>query len=167
MKIITLDPFLCVGCGNCELACAYMQTRASAAPTCEPEAAQIRVEHYRSQRAVVPLTCLHCQQAWCLAACPTGALQRDPHTQAVVVAKELCAGCRCCVLACPFGQMHFDEEQGMAHKCELCGGQPRCVDHCVTNALQYEEPEVFAARLRRRAGQRRAEQIAQERRRNS
>ena len=48
------------------------------------------------------------------------------------------------MLACPFGNIHFDDERGAAIKCELCGGNPRCVEYCPTGALSYQEIENVA-----------------------
>ena len=46
-----------------------------------------------------------------------------------------------CMLACPFGNIHFDSTKLIIQKCDLCGGNPECVKVCIAGALQYEESE--------------------------
>lgn len=147
MKIVTVDAKKCVGCGNCEMACAFERT----GRTCREGESNIRIEHHIEERLVAPIICLHCETAWCMRSCPVGALYRDGATRAILVDKDRCKGCRLCVMACPYGNMYFDEESKTARKCELCGGNPRCVQHCIAGALNYEEVGDFAARLRNKA----------------
>jgi len=144
MKVITIDPTKCVGCRNCELACAFINSKT----TCERKASMIRVNHYIDEHAVIPMTCLHCDDPWCMAVCPAGAIVRDPDTNAVVIDQDKCAGCKMCMLACPYGNIHFDEERHVSTKCTLCGGRPRCVGHCISGALNFEEVEEYAAKTR-------------------
>lgn len=146
MKIITMDTSKCVGCRNCELACAFANSK----ETCERKASMIRVNHYIDEHAVIPMTCLHCAEPWCMAVCPAGAIVRDPVTNAVVIQQERCAGCKMCSLACPYGNIHFDAKLQVSRKCDLCGGKPRCVGHCIAAALNYEEIEEYSARVRKR-----------------
>lgn len=146
MKVITMDTSKCVGCQNCEMACAFAKSKT----TCERKASKIRVNHYIDEHAVIPMTCLHCEDAWCMNVCPAGAISRDPETNAVVIDQEKCAGCKMCILACPYGNIHFDEEKLVSTKCDLCGGEPRCVGHCIAGALNFEEIEDFAVRTRKK-----------------
>lgn len=146
VKIITADINKCVGCHDCEHACAYHYTRS----TCEEKWSNIQVNDYVEERSVVPMTCFQCERAWCMEVCPTHALVRDEETGAVVVQAERCIGCKMCMRACPFGNMHFDPIRKISRKCDLCGGDPRCVEHCVAGALQYEEVEELAAAKRRK-----------------
>ncbi|MHC4914963.1 MAG: NIL domain-containing protein [Planctomycetota bacterium] len=50
--------------------------------------------------------CLQCGA--CSGLCPTGALVRDPVTQAVSFEPEECVACELCMRACPAGAMHLD-----------------------------------------------------------
>ena len=146
MKVITMDMSKCVGCRNCELACAFMKS----GDTCERQKSMIRVNHYIDEHAVIPMTCLHCEDAWCLDVCPSGAIKRDGRTDAVIIQKEKCAGCKMCILACPYGNIHFDSDEHVCVKCDLCDGNPRCVGHCIAAALNYEDVEEFAERTRQK-----------------
>ena len=142
MRIVTMDPASCVACRNCEYACAFKQGR-----TFERRDSHIRVSFYPEERACIPGTCLHCEQPWCLEVCPAAAIRRSPESGAVEIDPERCAGCKMCLLACPFGAIRFDAQAGVARKCDLCGGEPQCVKHCISGALQFEEAEeAFAFR---------------------
>ncbi len=146
MKIITMDTTKCVGCRNCELACAYMNSNTS----CERTYSKIRVNHYIDEQTLIPLTCLHCEEAWCLNVCPAAAISRDENTGAVIIDSDKCAGCKMCILACPYGNIQFDEKDLVSTKCNLCEGNPRCVGHCVGAALNYEDVESFNERARKK-----------------
>lgn len=137
MKIVTFDPNKCVGCHNCEYACAFHRTKL----TCLPKEANIRVDHFPGERVLIAMTCMHCEDAWCLNVCPAGAISRDPETKAVVIDSTKCAGCKMCMLACPYGNITFDPENLVSRKCDLCGGDPKCVGHCISGALQFVEAE--------------------------
>jgi carbon-monoxide dehydrogenase iron sulfur subunit len=152
MRIVAVDPDSCVACRNCEYACAFRQTG-----DFERNASHIRVNFYAQERACVPLTCMHCDEAWCLDVCPAAAISRDPQTGAIEIAATRCAGCKMCLLACPYGNVHYDQAAGVSRKCDLCGGDPMCVRTCISGALQYVEAdeafdyrrEALDVRLRR------------------
>ena len=143
MRIVAVDPDSCVACRNCEYACAFRQSG-----DFERSASHIRVNFYPQERACVPLTCLHCEEAWCLEVCPAAAISRDPGTGAVMIDETRCAGCKMCLLACPYGNVHFDQEDGVSRKCDLCGGDPMCVRCCTSGALEFIEADEVADRRR-------------------
>ena len=143
MRIIAVDLDSCVACRNCEYACAFRQSG-----DFERSASHIRVNFYPQERACVPLTCMHCEEAWCLEVCPAAAISRDPGTGAVMIDETRCAGCKMCLLACPYGNVHFDQEDGVSCKCDLCGGDPMCVRCCTSGALEFVEVDEVADRRR-------------------
>jgi len=137
MRIVTMDPKKCVGCRNCEYACSNNHQG-----TCDSKKSNIQVNYYPEENACIPLTCLHCEEAWCLSVCPANAISRDEETNAVIIDQDKCAGCKMCMLACPYGNIHFDKAKQVSRKCNLCGeGEPNCVSHCIAGALNYEEVE--------------------------
>ncbi len=144
MKTVTIDPKKCVGCRNCEMACAYAQT----SKVCIREHSNIKVNVYSDDRFVLPMTCFHCEDAWCLGVCPAHAISRDPETRAVKIDETRCAGCKMCILSCPFGNIHFDHEELVSRKCDLCDGDPECAKHCIAQALNFEEIDDYVARRR-------------------
>jgi Fe-S-cluster-containing hydrogenase component 2 len=135
-RIVAVDPDACVACHQCEYVCAFRQTG-----DFQRSAAFIRVNFYPEERACVPLTCMHCDDAWCLEICPSGAISRDAQTAAVVIDRTRCAGCKMCLLACPYGNIRFDPSSGVAGKCDLCDGDPACVRTCGAGALRFMEAD--------------------------
>lgn len=144
MRIVVTDPDSCVACRDCEYACAFEH-----GGSLRREASRIRVNFYPVERVCVPLTCLQCSDAWCVEVCPAGAIERDPQTGAVTIAAARCAGCKMCLLACPFGAIHFDVVEDVSRKCDLCGGDPACVRACIADSLQFAEVDEIAETRRR------------------
>jgi anaerobic carbon-monoxide dehydrogenase iron sulfur subunit len=129
--ILRISVDRCIGCGKCELACAFAHGG-------EGAPAPSRIEVFRrGPEAGTPVTCLQCEEAGCAAACPTGALQRNEATGAIVLSAEQCVQCRACVAACPFGNMRWDQVRHRVQKCDLCGGQPACTPFCPNGALRW------------------------------
>jgi anaerobic carbon-monoxide dehydrogenase iron sulfur subunit len=137
MSFITRDVRKCVVCRNCEYACAFRQSG-----DFDRKNSNIRVEYYDGVKICLPMTCLQCDDTWCLEVCPAAAIQRNPTTGAVEINPERCVGCKMCSLACPFGNIHFDYEHQVSRKCDLCQGEPNCVKFCISGALQYTTDET-------------------------
>lgn len=136
MKIITVDPNSCVGCGNCEYACAFKQKE-----DFDKKDSNIRVNFYPEDVVCIPWTCLHCSDAWCMEVCPAGAIKKNPKTNAIEIDSKHCVGCKMCMLACPYGSIHFDTNAMVSRKCDLCQGDPQCVKFCISGALQFVDVE--------------------------
>lgn len=134
MGKIVFNSSLCTGCRACELACSFY---------CEgifaPSKSRIRVVKMDWHGIDVPTGCQHCEDAPCMLVCPVKAIYRDEDTSAVLVDYDACIGCKECMVACPFGAMHFDEEKRIVYKCDLCFGKPECVNWCFTKAIEYVE----------------------------
>ena len=97
-----------------------------------------------------------CEDAPCVHVCPTGASYRDPDTGVVLVNKELCIGCKYCMMACPYGVRSWNAAEKCVEKCTLCGqltsqGElPACVKACCGEARFYgdlDDPESDASKL--------------------
>jgi Fe-S-cluster-containing dehydrogenase component len=59
---------------------------------------------------ILPILCNHCSEAACVEACPTGAtyVREDG---IVAIDDEKCVGCRACLVACPYQQRtYYDQE---------------------------------------------------------
>jgi Fe-S-cluster-containing hydrogenase component 2 len=136
MKVLRIAPERCTGCLRCELACSYMQTGAF-----EPARAVIRVAPLEGHTSYAPYTCVQCAEAWCMTACPVGAITVNA-AGAKDVRDDLCVGCKLCTIACPFGTMFYDALRAKAVKCDLCGGTPACAEACPTGAILYAEAET-------------------------
>ena len=102
--------------------------------------------------------CKHCERAGCLEACPTGAIIRNEFGD-VYVQPDICNGCSYCVVACPFGVIDVNPQDGRAWKCTLCydrqrdGLTPACAQACPTQSIQFGEVAELRDRARARVGQ--------------
>ncbi len=132
-KIYEVDVFKCIACGKCELACGFAHGK-------NGKAGQSRIKIIkRGIEMGTPIVCYQCYEALCVKVCPTFALVRNKNTGAIEVKEDKCIKCKMCVVACPFGNMRWDEDFEIVHKCDLCGGDPQCVPFCPTKALNYIE----------------------------
>ena len=129
-KMLNIVPDRCTGCMQCELACSWVQTG-----TFAPSKSLIRVNVFDEEASYAPYTCLQCDEAWCMSACPVNAIAVDD-TGAKVVIDQLCVGCHLCTIACPFGTVFTLPKTDKAAKCNLCGGQPACATSCPTDAIE-------------------------------
>lgn len=128
---------LCAGCRTCEAVCS-LHKEGVVSPALSRISVSTRVlDGYVS----VAYTCNQCAVAWCLSACPVGAIVVDGLTGAKVVDETKCTGCRSCVEACPFtpSRVAYNPAGGVCFKCDLCGGEPLCVEFCPMGALQLRE----------------------------
>jgi len=88
--------------------------------------------------------CKHCEEAGCLEACPTGSIVRTEFG-GVYVQPDICNGCAYCVVACPFGVVQKNPNEGMAFKCTFCydrqkvGLEPACAKACPTESIKFGE----------------------------
>jgi len=133
-KQLRIVPERCTGCMQCELACSWVQTE-----TFQPSRSVIRVNVFDEEASYAPYTCLQCDEAWCMTACPVNAITVDPRSGAKIVLEKLCIGCHLCTIACPFGTVFTTPHTDKASKCHLCGGDPACVASCPTDAILFEE----------------------------
>jgi Fe-S-cluster-containing dehydrogenase component len=134
MKIVYVDIDRCIACLSCERICTIQQAKKN-----RSYATNIFVKVDLEHRRILTATCVQCDSAACMAACPAQALQRDPLSQAIVVDRESCIGCGTCVSACPYGSVYLDEIRRVAAKCDLCDGDPQCVQACMSQALHFGE----------------------------
>jgi len=125
----------CIACDSCSAICSENKHQAI-----RPKAAGIRVVKNPWAKVEEPVVCHQCRKAPCVAACPTGALYRNPENGTVVLVAGACSGCGVCVSTCPFHAIFIDEVCGTVVKCDLCGGRhdPLCVKVCPVGALSLD-----------------------------
>lgn len=157
MKRVWVDRDKCLGCKTCELQCAVERNSASkrlALAVHEEPKPSARVGVFGPTGSSFPLQCRHCQDATCLMACPSGAMQRDPETRITRVDQDKCRGCWMCVMSCPFGAVIPSAVFKTALKCDACVNmeQPACVASCPTGALVYGDEEAYARVLSAKRG---------------
>ncbi len=166
MKTVMVHPQRCVGCMQCQSACAvahsHTQTLYGAVFEEPRPAPRIHVGPGPGNLAF-PNKCRHCDPAPCMQACMPAALWRDIPTGAVLVDPSRCINCGMCAMACPFGVIRYRADartpgRTVAVKCDNCverqkeGRVPACVETCLVGALEFGDPnEILRDESRRLA----------------
>jgi CRP-like cAMP-binding protein/thioredoxin reductase/ferredoxin-like protein FixX len=89
--VLLIDETLCVGCDNCEKACAETHDGTSRLNRqAGPSFANIHV----------PTSCRHCENPHCMKDCPPDAISRTPSGEVFV--SDACIGCGNCEQNCPY-----------------------------------------------------------------
>jgi CRP-like cAMP-binding protein/Fe-S-cluster-containing hydrogenase component 2 len=168
--VLLIDENLCVGCDNCEKACADSHEGLS---RLDREAGRTYAHLH------VPTSCRHCEHPHCMADCPPNAIHRGPDGEVFI--DDTCIGCGNCQRNCPYGVIRMDkvppkkpnllawmlaglgpgpgeppkkwtekrvsaETPKKAIKCDMCSGiegGPACVRACPTGAAIRVAPEQF------------------------
>ena len=173
---LLIDEALCVGCDNCEKACA------------ETHDGIARMDRHRGRSHAalqVPISCRHCEHPHCMKDCPTDSIHRAASGEVFI--DDRCIGCGNCQTHCPYGVIRMEyaapkkpgllswllfatghgpgEDAGAAPdkaakaagrkavKCDAChglDGGPACVRACPTGAVVRSSPEGFARLVEQR-----------------
>ncbi len=155
-RTVVVDLKRCLGCRSCEMACAKGHAGYSDIVQAVLEGAEMspRVHVVAAAGKAVPVQCQHCEDAPCVAVCPSGALYRDEASGTVRADEERCIGCKSCVVVCPFGAVQMQKNGGRVFKCDMCehliaeGEDPLCVAACPTRARVVADLEELSARRR-------------------
>ena len=145
----------CLACKRCMLECAVTHSRAGnfLEAMTETPVPRPRVSLHPMGEFAVPLQCRHCENAQCIAVCPTGAMHRLGKEGPVLIDERLCVGCRSCVVACHFGVPVMSRDGKRIYKCDQCigrldeGMKPACVTACHTDALTFVTVEEMQGRF--------------------
>jgi formate dehydrogenase beta subunit len=156
-KVKLIDVSKCTGCRSCQLACKQWnqqpakQTKNYGTYQNPPDLQSntwtlIRFQEIADKDSVKWLFrkdgCMHCTDAACVKACPSGALYYTEYGT-VGINHERCIGCKECVSACPFDIPRYDQATDKVYKCDLCltriqaALEPACVKACPTGALKF------------------------------
>lgn len=163
--VLLIDETLCIGCDNCEKACAETHGGTSRLD---------RAAGPSYARVHVPTSCRHCEDPHCMKDCPPDAIRRAPNGEVYI--EDSCIGCGNCEQSCPYGviQMASEKEpapgflnwlltgrgpapgerrpldaassEKKAVKCDMCkdlSGGPACVRACPTGAALRMSPDEF------------------------
>jgi thioredoxin reductase/Fe-S-cluster-containing hydrogenase component 2/CRP-like cAMP-binding protein len=166
--VLLIDEALCVGCDNCEKACADTHGGTSLLDRAAgPSYATVHV----------PTSCRHCEHPHCMKDCPPDAIHRTAEGEVYIA--DNCIGCGNCQQSCPYGviqmavkgeapkpglwqwllfgkgpapgtEFHSEDESlpKRAVKCDMCkdqSGGPACVRACPTGAAIRVSPQEFMA----------------------
>lgn len=166
---LVIDESLCIGCDQCETACAETHGGISRLN---------RKGGARFAQINLPVACRHCEQPHCMKDCPPDAIRREPSGEVFI--DDTCIGCGNCESNCPYDVIRMTypapkkpglvqwllagrgpgpgEEPGFvpaeaakqsgkkAVKCDACVGRdagPACVQACPTGAAYRLSPEEF------------------------
>jgi CRP-like cAMP-binding protein/thioredoxin reductase/Fe-S-cluster-containing hydrogenase component 2 len=163
--VLLIDEALCIGCDNCEKACAETHGGTSRLDRAAgPSYAQVHI----------PTSCRHCEDPHCMKDCPPDAIRRAPNGEVYI--EDSCIGCGNCERNCPYDviQMASAKEDApnliawlltgrgpapgerkpiddasvakKAVKCDMCkdlSGGPACVRACPTGAALRISPAEF------------------------
>jgi len=156
---ILYDSTMCVGCRECEKACAarwklpYNDRIAREEQISAHKLTAIQTHGERYSRRL----CMHCGEPACASVCPVGALQKTA-LGPVIYDETKCIGCRYCMLACPFQVPTYEwgSRTPRVRKCDLCyervaAGKPTaCAEACPTGATTCGDRDQLIAEARRR-----------------
>lgn len=164
MRTVFVNPERCIGCMQCQIACAveHSSSRDPAVAAFEDPLprARIHVEAGPGSGTAFPNRCRHCNPAPCVQVCPTAAMTRDAAEDLVLVDDDKCIVCAMCAMVCPFDAVTFHavsdgEVRISAVKCDGCidrlrrgEAEPACVAACKTGALVYGEVNELIRRGR-------------------
>lgn len=144
-SVLVIDEDLCVGCDQCEKACAATHDGVSRLDrSAGPSLFSLHL----------PTSCRHCEHPHCMQDCPPNAIHRLPDGEVSIA--DTCIGCGNCVENCPYGVIQLaqvapkasllsrisrrgpkEEVAKTAVKCDSCAslkGGPACVRACPTGA---------------------------------
>ncbi len=166
MLTVFVNPERCIGCLQCEFACAVEHSQSGdpwAAPMEQPlPRKRLHVQAGPSANTSFPNKCRHCDPAPCQLVCPTAAIYRDQVHDVVLIDAAKCIACAMCAMVCPFDVLTFHPLFGsvnggtVAVKCDACiarlraGREPACVEACKVDALEFGELNDLVAAGRRR-----------------
>jgi carbon-monoxide dehydrogenase iron sulfur subunit len=156
MKTVFVHPERCIGCKQCESACAIAHSQTKnlfmavfESPTPKP---RIHAEPGLTLNTAFPNKCRHCNPAPCMAVCPTACITRAiDYPDIVMIDAHKCITCGMCAMVCPFDVITYfplaaaPERAVVAVKCDHCierqrnGLGPACVESCKVYALEFGE----------------------------
>jgi len=144
MPKIVAKEHLCLGCKLCEIHCMVAHSRSQKilkAFSQEKDRLSPRILVEDAGRVSFAVQCRHCENPPCVEACISGAMSRDPETDAVLCDADKCVGCYMCIMVCPAGAVLRSKKGKVVSKCDLCAerGVPACVENCPNEALAYVE----------------------------
>ena len=162
-RAILFDSIQCVGCLECEAACAkenglpYDDEVAKVKKTSETKYTYVAVKNIDGEEKYMRNLCMHCVDPTCVSVCPVKALTKSAEGPVIYDASK-CMGCRYCMMACPFQIPKYEWTKAIptVKKCIMCtervvaGKQTACAEACPTGATLFGDRDVLLAEARKR-----------------
>ena len=153
------DEAKCISCLACEVHCKSNKNLVAGPDPCRILSfGPVDVDGQPRMRSVF-MPCFHCEDPWCVRACPTSAMKKREKDGIVHVESSLCIGCKSCIAACPWGTPQWNPATHKVVKCDYCmdrvdaGLKPACVTKCVTGCLSFGEADELPDPRRERYAQ--------------
>lgn len=166
---VLFDLKKCIGCGSCTVACKLWNDldfdgNAHGDDVILDGKNWTVVQHLEVTTTqgedvlrFVKRQCHHCQTPACASVCFASAIAIN-EDGAVVYNSQQCAGCRYCMMACPFDVPKYEWENMFPNisKCEMCadkiaaGEATACSASCPTGALTYGNRDELLAEAKAR-----------------
>ncbi len=134
-----IDQRKCIGCHACTVACKAEHDVPIGVYRTWVKYIE-KGEFPNSRRYFLVNRCNHCDDAPCVAICPTKALYKRKDG-IVDFDSSRCIGCKSCMQACPYDALYIDPYSHTAAKCNYCahrtevGLEPACVIVCPEHAI--------------------------------
>ena len=97
-SVLVIDETLCVGCDQCEKACAA--THEGVSRLDRSAGPSLHSLH-------LPTSCRHCEHPHCMRDCPPSAIHRLPNGEVFI--DDTCIGCGNCQSNCPYGVIRMEQ----------------------------------------------------------
>ena len=106
---MVIDLQRCVGCGGCIIACKNENNVKDDVAWCS-RIIKTTGTFPNVKYEYITTLCNHCAKAPCINGCPTHAMHKG-NGDITMHDPDKCIGCRYCIINCPYGVIHFNEEK--------------------------------------------------------
>jgi len=138
-----IDHEACWGCKACEVACKQENNSPDGVKLISVWEDGPKLVGGKLDFVFHVNVCQHCDDPPCTQVCPEEAIIKR-QDGIVVMDYDRCSGCQSCMEACPYGAIDFDDQKGIAQKCNLCQHRvdkcliPACADNgCPTHRIHF------------------------------
>ena len=109
---MVIDLHNCVGCAGCDIACKA-ENNLPHGFAWSNHALETSGTFPNVQFRYIPTLCNHCENAPCVANCPTTAMHKTGEGLTLHDV-EKCIGCRACQVSCPYGAIYVNEDDPLS-----------------------------------------------------
>ncbi len=106
---MVIDLHRCVGCGGCDISCKT-ENNVTEGFHWSNHIIETRGKFPDVNYRYIPTLCNHCEDAPCVANCPTTAMHKSDEGL-TLHDPDLCIGCAACMVSCPYGAIYRNDEK--------------------------------------------------------